>query len=246
MSKPAHRAHPLLLAATILLLLAACGSEAVIDPGDGGNYAPEIDPARFSARIDHPYLPFLPGAHWVYEARTEDGEIERIEVTVTGEVRTVAGVETTVVHDVVSISGEVIEDTFDWYAQDDEGNVWYFGEDSQSYDGGQVSSAGSWEAGVDGAFPGIVMPAEPVVGFGYREEFYAGEAEDMAQIVAVDGTADTPYGSFDRLVVTTNWTPLEPKIVERKFYAAGIGLVSETFDAGPAEVVVLIEFTPGA
>ena len=221
------------------------GRDAVIDPGDGGVYAPMIDPAAFTTRIDNSYLPYLPGAHWVYEASTEDGETERIEVTVTEERRMVMSVETIVVHDVVSIEGEVIEDTFDWYAQDDLGNVWYFGEDSKSYDEGQVSTAGSWEAGVDGAFPGIVMPASPTAGFAYREEFYGGEAEDLAEVVAIDGSVETPAGSFDELVVTINWTPLDPEFVERKWYAPGIGFVYEIFDVGPAEVVALVEFTPG-
>ena len=235
----------------LMLVATACGtddtsspeSEPVIDPGDGGAYTPAIDPARFSTLIDNPYLPYIPGAAWVYEGATEDGEIERIEVTVTDDRKIVYGVETIVVHDVVSIEGEVIEDTYDWYAQDREGNVWYFGEDSTSYDEGTPSTAGSWEAGVRGALPGIVMPASPSSGRVYREEFASGEAEDMAKVVDLDGSIDTPFGSFDGLVVTINWTPLEPQFVERKYYAESIGLVYETFDLGPEEVVELISYT---
>lgn len=246
-----HRRITWLLVLVLLLTLAtvaACGSDepAVIDPGDGGDYAPQIEPAEFTTRIDNPYLPLLPGAHWVYEATTEDGEIERIEVTVTSDRRTVMGVETVVVRDVVSVEGEVIEDTFDWYAQDAAGNVWYFGEDSTEYDGDEASTAGSWEAGVDGAYAGIVMLVDPAVGDAYREEYYEGEAEDMAEIVALDGSVETPVGSFDELVVTINWTPLESSIVERKYYAAGVGVVSEEVEQGPDEVVVLVEYTPGA
>lgn len=152
----------------------------------------------------------------MYEAVTEDDETERIEVDVTEDRRTVLGVETVVVHDVVSIEGEIIEDTYDWFAQDDVGNVWYFGEDATEYDGDEVSKAGSWEAGVDGAYPGIIMLADPVVGTAYREEFYEGEAEDMAAVVAVNGSVETPLGAFDELVVTINWTPLEPDVVEGK------------------------------
>jgi hypothetical protein len=227
-------------------VLAGCGSgDTVIDPGDGGDYRPEIDPARFTATIDNPYLPYLPGARWVYEATTEDGEVERIEVSVTDQRRMVYGVETVVVHDVVSIGDELVEDTWDWYAQDDEGNVWYFGEDSTSYEGGTASKAGSWEAGVNGAQPGIVMPAKPAAGFAYREEFLRGEAEDLAKVVALDGSVDTPFGSFSELVVTINWTPLDTHFIERKSYASGVGFVSETFDRGPNEEVRLVDFTPG-
>lgn len=234
-----------------MLATTACGTddpsarefEPVIDPGDGGSYAPAIDPTRFGTRIDNPYLPYQPGAAWVYEGATEDGEVERIEVTVTDDRKVVYGVETIVVHDVVSIEGEVIEDTYDWYAQDDEGNVWYFGEDSTSYDEGRPSTAGSWEAGARGALPGIVMLDSPSTGHAYREEFYSGEAEDMAEVVDLDGSIDTPFGTFDGLVVTINWTPLEPEFVERKYYAENIGLVYETFDLGPDEVVELISYT---
>lgn len=232
---------------SVLLITAACGGDEqpVIDPGDGGDYAPAIDPARFTTRIDNPHLPLLPGARWVYEAETEDGERERIEVTVTDERRTILGVETVVVHDVVSIDGEIIEDTYDWFAQDDIGNVWYFGEDSTEYDGEETSTAGSWEAGVDGALPGIVMLADPTVGTAYREEFSEGEAEDMAEVVALDGSAETPFGTYSDLVVTINWTPLETDVVERKFYATAVGVVSETVDKGPDEVVLLVEYVAG-
>lgn len=175
------------MSAATLFALAAFGSvDAVIDPGDGGNYQPSIDPSSFTTRIDNPYLPYLPGARWIYEGETEDGEVERVEVTVTDDRRMVGGVET-MVHDVVSVDGEVIDDTFDWYAQNDQGNVWYLGEDSTSYDLQRNSSkAGSWEAGVDGALPGIVMLAAPAVDLAYREEYYRGEAEDMAEVVALD------------------------------------------------------------
>jgi hypothetical protein len=220
------------------------GGDAVIDPGDGGDYAPEIDPARFTDVIDNPFLPLLRGARWVYEARDGD-EVERIEVTVTDDRRLVMGVSTVVVHDVVSVDGEVIEDTYDWFAQDDVGNVWYFGEATVAYIDGRASGAGSWEAGVDGARPGIVMAAHPEVGMAYRQEYLAGEAEDMGQVVALDGTAETPFGSFSDLVVTIDWTPLEPDVVERKRYATGVGFVYESIDSGGGGIEALVEFTPG-
>jgi len=237
------------LAALSMLLAAAaaCGSDggraAVIDPGDGGNYAPVIDPAAFVAAVDNPYFPLEPGASWVYESRA-DGEVERIEVVVTDERRRVMGIEATVVRDTVSVDGRTVEDTFDWFAQDRDGNVWYLGEDSKDYEDGRVvSTEGSWEAGVDGALPGIVMAAGPRVGFAYRQEYWKGVAEDMGEVLRVDGRASVPAGAFDRLVVTRDWNPFEPDVVEEKYYAPGVGLVLELKTAGGDERTELIEYT---
>jgi hypothetical protein len=225
---------------------AAPTTAPVIDPGDGGQYAPEIDAASFSSTVDNPFLPFLPGAKWVYEGRAEDGETETITVEVLDERRVVMGVETIVVHDVVTVEGEVIEDTFDWFAQDADGTVWYFGEDTTSYEDGEASTEGAWEAGVDGALPGVVMWADlDVTGTGYRQEYLPGEAEDMGQVIATEGSVSTPYGDFTDVMVTRDWTPLEPDVVEQKTYARGIGLVHEE-KVDRSEVVELVEFTPGA
>jgi hypothetical protein len=226
------------------------GAGPVIDPGDGGSYTVELDPAEFTSVVDHPYLPFLPGARWVYESRSPEGEVEEtITVEVLDERRTVMGIEAIVVHDVVAdVDGEVIEDTYDWYAQDADGNVWYLGEDTTAYEDGVASDAGAWEAGVDGALPGIVMPAVPVVSdTGYRQEFAAGEAEDMGQVIAVTGSVTVPFGSFDDIVQTRDWTPLEPDVVEEKTYARDVGFVFEvkTRGDGTGEEVVLVDHTPG-
>jgi hypothetical protein len=161
-------------------------------------------------------------------------------VEVLDERRTVVGVATVVVHDVVRIDDEIIEETFDWYAQDVEGNVWYFGEDTTSYEGGAADKAGSWEAGVEGALPGIVMPAGPAVSdIGYRQEFWAGKAKDMGQVIAVSGSVTVPAGTFDDTIRTRDWTPLEPDIVEEKVYARDVGLVSESkVDTGETEELV--------
>jgi hypothetical protein len=224
----------------------ASTTTAVVDPGDGGDYDPAVDPAEFGGPVDNPYLPFLPGSRWVYEG-TSDGESERIEVVVTGETREVMGIDAVVVRDTVSVEGEVVEDTDDWFAQDADGNVWYLGEDSKEYEGGEVTStAGSWEAGVDGALPGIVMPAEPAVGQAYRQEFYEGEAEDLAEVLRVDGSETVAGERYDGLVVTEEWNPLEPDVVEEKSYARGIGLVLEVATVGGEGRVELVEFTPGA
>lgn len=223
---------------------AAVAAEPVIDPGDGGDYDPRIDPADFVAGVDNPYLPFTPGARWVYEG-VDDGEREHIEVTVTDERKEVMGVPVVVVRDTVELDGELAEDTRDWYAQDRDGNVWYMGEETAEYEGGEIASTeGSWEAGVDGALPGIVMPAHPEVGVAYRQEFYAGEAEDMGEVIAVDGAASVPAGEFDGLVVTRDWNPLEPEVVEEKSYAEGVGLVLEEKTAGGEARIELVEHTP--
>ena len=228
---------------------ATSADRPVIDPGDGGDYTVAIDPASFSSVVDHPYLPKLPGTRWVYEATDAEGSVEIITVEVLHEYRTVMGVETIVVHDVVETeAGELVEDTFDWFAQDADGNVWYFGEDTTSYEDGAAGDAGAWEAGVGGALPGIVMPATPVVSdIGYRQEFLAGEGEDMGQIIAISGRASVPAGDYDDVVMTRDWTPLEPDVVEEKTYASGVGFVHETKAAGDGagEEVMLVEFTPG-
>ena len=155
------------------------------------------------------------------------------------------GIEARVVHDVVTEDGALVEDTYDWYAQDAEGNVWYFGEDTTSYEDGESSKEGSWEAGVDGALPGIVMPAQPVVtDVGYRQEYLAGKAEDMGQVIATSGTATTPTGEVTDVVVIRDWTPLEPEVVEEKTYARGIGVVREVMVSGGSEVVQLVAWYP--
>jgi hypothetical protein len=219
----------------------------VIDPGDGGTYAPAVDPTRFSSTVDNPFLPFIPGMMWVYESQDADSEDETITVEVLAETRVVMGVETVVVHDVVVVDGEVVEDTYDWYAQADDGAVWYFGEDTTSFEDGVASTSGAWEAGVDGAMPGVVMPADPQVSdAGYRQEYYAGLAEDMAQIVATSGAVATPFGDFTDVVVTRDWTPLEPDVIEEKTYARAVGLVHETMTAGGSGVVVLVDFVGAA
>ncbi len=241
----------LLALSTAAVTIAACGDdddpepaseEVPIDVGDPSDYAPDIDPADFVAEIGNPHLPLSPGSRWVYESETEDG-LERIDVEVTDEDRTVMGVDVTVVRDTVTLDGEVIEDTWDWYAQDSAGNVWYFGEDTKEYDeDGSVSTEGSWEAGVDGAQPGILMYADPEVGQAYRQEFYESEAEDVAEVVRSGETVEVPAGSFDETLVILEWNPFEPDVLEEKFYASGVGVVQEQQVRGGDEVVELVEY----
>jgi len=218
----------------------------VIDPGDGGVYEPTLNPADFVDVVDNPYFPLVPGSRWVYEGES-DGEAERIEVEVLDERREIMGISASVVRDTVYIAGEMVEDTYDWYAQDVEGNVWYLGEDTHEYENGQaINDAGAWEYGVDGALPGIVMLAAPAVGNAYRQEFYAGEAEDMGEIIEVDATVAIGLGEYADVVVTEDWTPLDPDVVENKSYAPGIGMIYETKVAGGDGTVELVEFNPGA
>lgn len=219
------------------------GGEPVIEPGDGGNYSPDLDPADFVDVIDNPHLPMPEGAHWRYEGES-DGEAEVVEVTVTSDRKLVMGISAVVVRDTVTVGGELVEDTYDWFAQDAEGNVWYLGEDVKDYEGGVVvSTEGSWTAGVDGALPGIVMPADPETDDVYRQEFYAGEAEDMMQILEVGGTLDVEAGSFDNVITTRDWSPLEPESVEEKAYAFGVGKIREEKTAGGDGFAELVDFS---
>ena len=239
-----RRASVLAILGVVLLLVSGCGgdddAEPVIDPGDGGDYAPVLDPGNFVDRIDNPLLPFIPGSRWVYE--TDDGS-ERIEIEVLEETRVILGITATIVRDIVTEDGEVIEDTLDWYAQDRDGNVWYLGEDSKEFEDGEVVSIeGSWESGVDGAQPGIIMHADPQVGVGYRQEYYEGEAEDLAKVLRLDGEATVPFGTFEDVLGIEEWNPLEPDVVENKYYAAGVGVILEEKTKGESERVELLSF----
>lgn len=231
------------------LVATGCGGDGgdavpVIDPGDGGVYAPVIEPADFVQEITNPYLPLRAGARWVYEG-VEDGETERVEVEVTGDRREVMGISAVVVRDTVYEDGELVEDTFDWFAQDVEGNVWYLGEDSREYEDGEVvSTEGSWEAGRDGALPGIVMLAEPSIGEAYRQEYFEGEAEDLGEVLQLGVSETVTAGTFDDLVVIREWNPLEPDVIEDKYHASGVGVVLEVVVEGGDGRVELVEFTP--
>jgi hypothetical protein len=211
--------------AAVAALLASCGG-AEDDSLPQGADPVELDPTDFTTEIDNPYWPMRPGARWVYRETGSEGAEQRVVVTVTNETREVLGIEARVVHDVVTEDGEVVEDTFDWYAQDADGNVWYLGEDTKEYEGGEVATtAGSWEAGVDGALAGVIVPAEPAVGMTYRQEHYAGEAEDAAEVLSLSERAEVPYGSFTDVLLTKDFTPLEPQVLEYKLYAPGVGPV---------------------
>jgi hypothetical protein len=196
--------------------------------------------------VDNPWFPLIPGSKWVYQTSAA-GEVQDVEVVVTDQTRVILGITAVVVRDTVSVNGEVVEDTIDWYAQDTAGNVWYLGEDTKEYENGQVvSTAGTWEAGVDGAQAGIIMKADPQIGDAYRQEYYAGQAEDLAQVMRLGESQTVPAGSYQGLLVTDEWTPLLPDVVEEKYYAQGIGVVLELQIRGGSERTELISYQPGA
>jgi len=185
-------------------------------------YHPDINPADFSTTIDNPFLPLVPGTVFTYE-----GGGETIVVEVTDETREVMGVTCVVVRDTVRVDGEIVEDTYDWFAQDLAGNVWYFGEDTQEFEDGEVSTEGSWEAGVSGAQPGIVMPAAPMPGHVYRQEYLACEAEDMGEVIALNEDVSVPADEYTGCVRTRDYTPLDADSNEYKWYCPDVGMVAE-------------------
>jgi hypothetical protein len=222
-----------LSAAALLALLAGCGGDengSVAPAGDGlpqGSEPVELDPASFTANVDNRYWPMEPGTRWTYREVDEEGKEVIVVVTATSETKGIAnGITARVVRDTVTENGEVIEDTFDWYAQDAEGNVWYLGEDTAEFEEGKVkTTAGSWEAGVDGALPGVIVPASPADDMTYRQEYYAGEAEDNGEVLAVGEQVEVPAGHYAEALMTKDTTALEPDVVEHKFYAPDVGPV---------------------
>ena len=233
------------------LALAACGDESN-GGSQGSSSLPTgsedvtLDPAEFTTRIDNPWWPMRPGSRWVYRETDQEGTVQRVVVTVTDRTEKIAnGVEARVVRDVVTEDGQPVEVTDDWYAQDAGGNVWYLGEDTAEYENGKVASReGSFEAGVDGAQAGVIMPADPEPGLRYREEYYKGEAEDRAKVLSLDEQAEAPFGHFDNALVTANENPLEPRILELKFYARGVGPVLVLQPSGGTSREELVSYTP--
>lgn len=194
------------------------------------SYKPDVSVAKFasSTTITNPWFPVTAGKKYIYEGQTPDG-LERIEEQRLTSTKTILGITCIVVNFKAYLNGNLIEEAWDWYAQDTNGTVWYFGEavDNYSSNGTLKDHAGSWEAGVDGAQPGMIMPANPQVGMKYREEYYFNHAEDEAEITATGQTVIISFGTFNNCIRTRNWTALEPDLNENKYYAPGIGLVKE-------------------
>lgn len=255
-------ARSVALALGLALAAASCDSAADRTPvtpstqvtpvTPNGEWAPVLDPADFVPGGANPYFPLVPGTILRYEADTEDG-LELGVVEVTSDVKTILGIQVVVVRDRVYLdantngladgtpcspaapgfTSELIEDTFDWFATQNDGTVWYFGEDSKEYENCvQVSTAGSWEAGINDAFPGIVMLGNPVIGQSYRQEFAEDIAEDWARVLHLDRSVSVEYGDFTGCLETMDWSYLEPGHREHKFYCRGVGLTLEISPRG--------------
>jgi hypothetical protein len=243
------------------LALAGCGTSAKPSHRVGGTatqiaiprsgtsgpaYHPNIDPARFSTHITNHYWPLKPGSTWTYDG-TKDGVPEHVVVTVARQTKMILGVRCVQVSDVVTVNGSLEENTTDWYAQDPSGSVWYFGEDSKDYkNGAVVSTQGTWEAGVDGALPGITIQGTPQPGGPtYRQEYRPGVAEDMARVLRVNAIQRVPAGTYRRVVETLDTDPLNPDKIEHKFYGPGVGPVHVIRVGGAhQEEIKLIKYTP--
>jgi hypothetical protein len=207
------------------------------------SYRPVIDPANFTTGIDNPFSPLVPRTSYKYQGVVAEGqEIDTVEVTKYTKV--ILGVTCVVVRDTAFVNGALAELTDDYLAQDKQGNVWYFGEDSKEYlNGVVVSTEGSWEAGVNGAQPGIIMEAHPKVGDTYRQEFSKGVAEDMAEVLSTSETVTVPFGTFTNCLMTKEWSPLDKKVVEYKWYAAGVGFIKSTMVQGGTDTSELVKVT---
>jgi hypothetical protein len=227
---------------TLALVAAGCGN----DNSTGPAYDPHIDPADFVTGVNNQYFPLVPGTIYYYEAQTSEGE-ETETAEVLNDTKMILGIAATIVHDRVFRDGALTEDTFDWYAQNKEGDVWYMGEDTRELEDGQVvSTEGSWEAGVGGAKPGRIAWADPAAHIGeeYRQEFSEGVAEDFGKVVAVDQSVTVPYGSFTGCIKTEDRSALEPGVLENKHYCPQIGIVLEETVSGGTDRNELVDITP--
>jgi hypothetical protein len=230
--------------AALVVALVALGATHSSSPMAKATPIPVLpSPREFVPRIDNKYFPLRPGTTFLYRG-TEQGKSRRVYVFVTQMTKMILGIRATVVLDQFRVDGKPEEKTFDWYAQDKRGNVWYLGEDSSNYVNGKwVRSDGSWEPGVDGAKAGIVMKANPRNGGVYRQEYYVGHAEDMAKVLSRNTSVTVPYGSFDHALETSEWTPLERGVIEHKYYVKGVGNVRTVMVKGGAEEERLVSIT---
>jgi hypothetical protein len=208
-----------------------------------GPYSPTIDPASFVAGVDNRYFPLRPGTTFHYRGYSGD-TAQTDDMLVTHRTKRVLGISCTVVRDTVSEQGRSVERTFDWYAQDTHGNIWYMGEDSLELENGRfVRASDSWEAGVKGAKPGIIMRGNPRPGEVYRQEYYPpGGALDQARVLGIRRGITVPYRAYSRSLATVEWSPVEPQL-EEKWYAAGIGEIQEQVVQGAHERFQLVGIT---
>jgi len=227
----------------VALVAVLCSSATAL--ARGFHPAARPNPGDFTARVDNPWFPLLAGTTYVYRG-AKDGEPARDVVTVTHRTATIDGVPCVVVEDRLYLGGRLHERTTDWYSQDRKGNVWYFGEQTAELDasGNVTSTSGSFQAGVDGAEAGLFMPASPRLGQSFRQEFYKGEAEDHFQVIGLFATT-TPPGTANALL-TKEWTPLEPGVLDHKLYVRGIGVVVEQTLKGGTERLELVSVRTGS
>ena len=238
-------------AALLPALLIACGgSDKSSTAGSSTDSLPQssepsnLNPADFTTQIDNPYWPMPVGRRWQVHVTNPQGESLQETITVTNQTKQIAdGVTARVVRDIVYDHGKPTEITDDWYAQDKDGNVWYFGEDTATIENGKRDTSGSFEAGSNGADAGIAMAAHPTVGLTYREEYYKGHAEDRTKVLALDQQVEAPAGHFTGAILTDDYSPLEPTVSEYKLYARGVGPVVAVSVSGEAEREDLVSYT---
>ena len=205
----------------------------------------DIDPAAFTKTVDNPFLPLPVGAQWEYEVITAEGAVDRVEVEVLPDKKSVMGIEATSVRETLFIDGEIEENTVGWYAQDDAGNVWLLGELDESYEGGELVDTATWEAGIDSAVPGILMPGEADLGEDFRVNFIIGQdgaITDRGRVVSEGETVEVTAGAFTEVRLVERSNNLQPHLTDRKYYAAGIGLVFEDSDAADSDTTELQSF----
>jgi hypothetical protein len=206
--------------------------------GGTATYSPTTIPTNFVSGVTNKYFPLKPGRVLTYEGN--NGTV-RSTSTVTNEHKTILGVQTTTVRDTLLVNGKLHEDTLDWYAQDKEGNVWYFGEDTKEYqDGKVISTEGTWEAGVDGAKPGIIMPADPQIDGAIFQEYYPNHAEDQFQVLSTNESLTLPTGKYEGCIKTKEWTRLEPSVAENKVFCPEVGLAQATTVEGGSDFSQLV------
>jgi hypothetical protein len=201
-------------------------------------YTVAIVPSDFVPRVTNRYFSLEPGTRYLFKDATGN---ERIEIAVTDDRKNIMGVTATVVQVKEWKRNTLVEETRDWYAQDKTGTVWYFGEAVDNYKDGKLDNhKGSWEAGVDGAMPGIIMPGEPEVGQTYRQEYYKERAEDMGTIVALDAKVSVPFGKFENCLKVRDWSRIEAGN-EHKYYCPATGFLTMEESIEGGDKVELVE-----
>jgi hypothetical protein len=255
---PIRTRPALAFAAVVTAIAAAAGGAAqaggattakgatTIKSGAGPGWPKVLHPSDFVGRVDNAYFPLKPGSTWRYRGEDDGGHFAD-HMHVKHKTKTIVGVETTVVHDVVLRHGDPREVTNDWYAQDKKGNVWYFGERTKELDkNGHIKTReGSWKTGRDGARPGVLMPGHPRVGQHARQEYYKGHAEDHFKVLDLNAKVKTPYVSTNHALRTREWTPLERGVVDNKYYVRGVGDTLERTVKGGLERLRLVHFHKG-